>query len=190
MRTGYENYKAYSKFKGILLMDVPTEQMQYFIDYKDMEGSIGVGTTYILAPESEMMPQVILAPGSGPVRAGKFKSDTAAISTATTNKDRQKKVSDYAKKISDHYGVTDPDVRDRVAKVIMIDLENGVDPATIPLRLSRVFPDLGARVKPKPKPEPAPVTIPEPDEVTSDNPDMPTRGRREPTNSTPVRQRR
>ena len=188
LAVGYDNYKKYSDFVGMLLMDVPTEQMQYFIDYKDMEGSIGVGTTYILAPESEMMPQVILAPGSGPVRAGKFKSDTAAISTATTNKDRQKKVSDYAKKISDHYGVTDPNVRDRVAKVIMIDLENGVDPATIPLRLSRVFPELGARVKRKS--EPAPVTIPEPDEVTSDNPDMPTRGRREPTNSTPVRQRR
>jgi hypothetical protein len=184
LEVGYDNYKKYSAFAGMLLMDIPTEQMQYFIDYKDMQGSISVSTTYIFAPESEMMPQVILAPGAGPIRAGKFKSDTSAIATAKTVKDRQKKVTDYAKKICDHYGVTDPNTRARVAEVIMADLQHGVDPAKIPTRLMKVFPELGARKKTttgvaQPGVQPA---EPEetPDEITSDNPDMPTRGRRTP----------
>jgi hypothetical protein len=184
LEVGYDNYKKYSAFAGMLLMDIPTEQMQYFIEYKDMQGSISVSTTYIFAPESEMMPQVILAPGAGPIRAGKFKSDTSAIATAKTVKDRQKKVTDYAKKICDHYGVTDPNTRARVAEVIMADLQHGVDPAKIPTRLMKVFPELGARKKTttgvaQPGVQPA---EPEetPDEITSDNPDMPTRGRRTP----------
>ena len=67
---GYNNYKKYSGFIGMLLMDVPTDQCQYFVDYADMAGSISAGTTYLLAPESEMMPQVVLQPG-GEIRAGR-----------------------------------------------------------------------------------------------------------------------
>lgn len=147
---GYNNYKTYSGFVGMLLMDIPTDQLQYFTDYKDMSGSISVSTTYIYAPESEMMPQVILSPGAGPIRAGKFKSDTTAIATAAQkgkSSEIKKRVDDYAKKITDHYGVTDPRIVAQVSGVILTDLQHGVDPAKIPARLAKVFPELGARKK-------------------------------------------
>lgn len=57
---GFNNYKSYSHFDGILMMDLKTEVAQYFKDYASMKGSIKTGTTYIYAPESEAMPQVVL----------------------------------------------------------------------------------------------------------------------------------
>ena len=57
---GFANYKSYSHFDGILMMDLKTEVSQYFKDYASMKGSIKTGTTYIYAPESEAMPQVVL----------------------------------------------------------------------------------------------------------------------------------
>lgn len=155
LEVGYNNYKSYSGFVGMLLMDVPTDQLQYFVDYKDMNGSISVSTTYILAPESEMMPQVILAPGAGPIRAGKFKSDTSAIAAATQKgkvSDLKKKVADYVKKITDHYGITDPRTIAQINGVILADLQHGVDPAKIPARLAKVFPEFSSRKKTQAEP--------------------------------------
>jgi len=57
---GFNNYKSYSKFDGILMMDVGSQVAQYFKDYPSMKGSIKVGTAYVYAPESEAMPQVVL----------------------------------------------------------------------------------------------------------------------------------
>lgn len=57
---GFNNYKSYSHFDGILMMDLPAEVAQYFKDYPSMKGSIKTGTTYVYAPESEAMPQVVL----------------------------------------------------------------------------------------------------------------------------------
>jgi hypothetical protein len=57
---GFNNYKSYSGFDGILLMDVNSQVAQYFKDYASMKGSIKTGTTYVYAPESEAMPQVVL----------------------------------------------------------------------------------------------------------------------------------
>lgn len=57
---GFENYKSYSKFDGILMMNANSQVAQYFKDYPSMKGSIKTGTTYVLAPESEAMPQVVL----------------------------------------------------------------------------------------------------------------------------------
>lgn len=65
LNVGYENYKAYSNFDGILLMDVRSESAQYFRDYSSMKGLIKVDTTYIYAPESEAMPKVSLLPQGG-----------------------------------------------------------------------------------------------------------------------------
>lgn len=62
LNVGYENYKAYSKFDGILMMDVRSESSQYFRDYPSMSGLVKVDTTYIYAPESEAMPKVSLMP--------------------------------------------------------------------------------------------------------------------------------
>jgi hypothetical protein len=123
--------------------------MQYFAEYKDMAGSISASTTYLLAPESEMMPQVILAPGAGTIRAGKFKSDTTAISQAVEQNAKkaeiQKKVADYAKKICSHYGVSDLNFVKQVQAVILQDLSHGVDANKIPTRLAKVFPELAPR---------------------------------------------
>lgn len=57
---GFSNYKSYSHFDGILMIDFPNEVAQYFKDYASMKGSIKAGTAYIYAPESEAMPQVVL----------------------------------------------------------------------------------------------------------------------------------
>ena len=81
LRTGYENYKALSGFEGLLLMDLPTERIQYFTDYDEMQGLIKNDSVYIYAPEAEMMPKVALA-GGGKSVAGKGKaapSDDAAV---------------------------------------------------------------------------------------------------------------
>lgn len=70
LRTGYNNYKTLSGFEGILLMDLPTERIQYFTDYDDMQDLIKNDAVYIYAPEAEMMPKVALA-GGGKASAGK-----------------------------------------------------------------------------------------------------------------------
>lgn len=64
LKTGFDNYKEYSKFDGILLMDVNSEQAQYFTSYEQMKGLIKIDSVYIVAPEGEIMPKVSLI-GSG-----------------------------------------------------------------------------------------------------------------------------
>jgi hypothetical protein len=60
LNVGFNNYKSYSHFNGILLMDFKGQVAQYFKDYPSMKGSIKAGTPYVYAPESEAMPQVVL----------------------------------------------------------------------------------------------------------------------------------
>jgi hypothetical protein len=64
LKTGFDNYKEYSKFDGILLMDINSEQAQYFTSYEQMKGLIKIDSVYIVAPEGEIMPKVSLL-GSG-----------------------------------------------------------------------------------------------------------------------------
>ena len=182
LSVGYDNYKAYSKFAGMLLMDVPTEQLKYYVDYADMAGDISVSTTYLLAPESEMMPQVILAPGSGPIRAGAFKSSPTDLqTTGGTKAATKKKIEEYAKKICSHYSITDVNFIKRVAQVIETDLSMGISPDKIPLRLAKVFPELNPR---KPKQEVAKgLPYDQPDDEAE-----PTQGTERPIS--PPRQRR
>lgn len=66
LEVGFENYKAYSGFDGILLMDMPSGTAQYFRDYDSMRGRIKADAAYVLAPESEGMPKVSLAAGVAP----------------------------------------------------------------------------------------------------------------------------
>ena len=73
LKTGFDNYKEYSKFDGILLMDVNSEQSQYFTSYEQMKGLIKIDSVYIVAPEGEIMPKVSLlgsgkAPSDGEVK--------------------------------------------------------------------------------------------------------------------------
>ena len=78
LAVGFDNYKAYSHFDGILLMDIGIETAQYFKDYASMADSINAGTAYIYAPESEGMPQVVLSPVEGVSSAkGKAKAKAA-----------------------------------------------------------------------------------------------------------------
>jgi hypothetical protein len=65
LAVGFENYKAYSHFDGILMMDVGSETARYFKDYDSMAGSIKSDTPYIYAPEAEGMPKVSLMPVEG-----------------------------------------------------------------------------------------------------------------------------
>jgi len=73
LTVGFDNYKAYSDFDGILLVDVPSETAQYFRNYAEMRGHAKAGQGYVYAPESEAMPQVDLIPepGVGTIRGGR-----------------------------------------------------------------------------------------------------------------------
>jgi len=65
LNVGFDNYKAYSDFDGILLVDVPSETTQYFRSYGEMRGHAKADQGYVYAPESEAMPQVRLIPKGG-----------------------------------------------------------------------------------------------------------------------------
>jgi hypothetical protein len=65
LTVGFENYKSYSKFDGILMLNAGRQVAQYFKDYASMKGSIKAETTYVYAPESEAMPKVMLTDTMG-----------------------------------------------------------------------------------------------------------------------------
>ena len=58
LSVGFENYKAYSNFDGLLIMSVPQRTAQYFTTIEELLPNIRSDSPYILAPESEMMPRV------------------------------------------------------------------------------------------------------------------------------------
>jgi hypothetical protein len=64
LKTGYENYKKYSGFDGILLLDVRSNgTAQYFETYDDMRGHIKSSTIYLLScDEYDCMPQIVISP--------------------------------------------------------------------------------------------------------------------------------
>lgn len=84
LNVGFENYKAYSDFDGILLVDVPSETAQYFRSYGEMRGHAKAGQGYVYGPETEAMPQVVLIPksGIGTPKAAKSSAGTAAATVA------------------------------------------------------------------------------------------------------------
>ena len=60
LKTGFENYKNYSNFDGILMMNNNSESVQYFTSYESMQGLIKSDVAYMMAPDSEGMPKVDL----------------------------------------------------------------------------------------------------------------------------------
>lgn len=84
IEVGYNNYKTYSKFDGILMMDVPSESSQYFPDYASMAGKINSGVPYLYGPETEGMPKIRLLPGKSAV------SDKAPAQSTTAKKSVQR----------------------------------------------------------------------------------------------------
>ena len=62
MAVGYENYKEYSGFDGILLMSSANKNALYFTDFDTVKNRIKITTTYICAPEGDMMPKIELFP--------------------------------------------------------------------------------------------------------------------------------
>lgn len=77
LKVGFENYKAYSKFDGILMMDVNSESSQYFPTYESMAGRIKSDVPYLYGPEGEALPKVRLVPLAGGETVGDV-GDTAA----------------------------------------------------------------------------------------------------------------
>lgn len=58
---GFDNYKTYSGFDGMMLLDVGGgDALQYFPDFKSMLGKIRVSTIYMWGPSTDAMPQVTL----------------------------------------------------------------------------------------------------------------------------------
>lgn len=79
---GYKNYKKYSGFNGMLLMDVKSESAQYFEDLAKAKDSLKVDTAYVYAPETEAMPKVTLLPQGG----GGVGSDEGSAEQPTTTR--------------------------------------------------------------------------------------------------------
>lgn len=142
-RVGYNNYKKYSQFEGMLIMDLPTEQVQYFKDFDDMEGQISVKTAYILAPEAEMMPQVELSPGAS-IRAGRFNLEKSLPQQAGQRITKQKLTAmaqAVAKEMAFERGVSDPQSIATITDVIMREYSNGTDPTKIGKIVYKMFPN-------------------------------------------------
>ena len=83
LKVGFANYKKYSGFDGILMMDVRSEGLQYFTKYTEMAGKVKVDSAYLYAPESEAMPKVKLLPLGGGAAAG-GDTETDNVGTAPT----------------------------------------------------------------------------------------------------------
>lgn len=80
LETGFNNYKEYSGFDGMLLADVGSGlAAQYFEDYDSMRGLVKVDTIYMYGPEGESMPQVTL-------KVAKSSAPTIVEPTAKTSK--------------------------------------------------------------------------------------------------------
>lgn len=61
LEAGYNNYKHYSGFDGLMLLDVGGgNALQYFKEFDDMRGKISYGTIYMYGPSTDAMPQVVL----------------------------------------------------------------------------------------------------------------------------------
>jgi len=58
LQVGFDNYKAYSGFDGMLIMSVSNRTAQYFTSIEEILPNISASTAYILGPEGEIMPQV------------------------------------------------------------------------------------------------------------------------------------
>ena len=87
LSVGFDNYKAYSGFDGILLMDVPSQTAQYFRDYDSMRGRIKSETPYVYAPESEGMPKVGLVAGDGSSAGGAKSAAAKGTVSAAVDQD-------------------------------------------------------------------------------------------------------
>jgi len=143
LNVGYDNYKKYSGFEGMLLMDVPTEQIQYFHDYEDMNGSISTGTCYIMAPESEMMPQVILDPGAGPIRVGRLgKTVVPDAKPEATSSQYQKEITDFAETLAAKHKASYPHVIGKIVHMTTDALQQGVPGKDILAMLKAEIPEL------------------------------------------------
>lgn len=144
---GYNNYKQYSGFVGMLLVDVPTEQLQYFEDYSDMTGNISSGTCYIMAPESEMMPQVILDPGAGPIRAGRAPTPVVpSQAPVATSPDYQKQVTDFANALAAKHKIADPATIGKIVHLTTDALQQQVPQAGILKLLKSEIPELNPQM--------------------------------------------
>jgi hypothetical protein len=143
-KTGYNNYKKYSQFEGMLIMDIPSEQVQYFVDFDAMIGNISVKTAYILAPEAEMMPQVELTPGAT-IRAGRFNLEKSLPQQQTGQRVTKQKLTAMAqavaKEMAFERGVNDPQSIATIADVIMREYSNGTDPTKIGKIVYKMFPN-------------------------------------------------
>lgn len=61
LSVGYDNYRKYSEFDGLLMICMKSRTMQYFENYSDMQGNIHASTPYIYCVEQEAMPKIILS---------------------------------------------------------------------------------------------------------------------------------
>ena len=168
VKVGYDNYKKYSGFAGMLLMDLPTDQVQYFVDFESMIGNISVGTPYIFSPEATMMPQVILEPGAT-IRAGRFSVKPEQELAGKNDTELETAAINFTEKLCAERGIKDPATINTIATEVMADLSNNVPPKKIYADLLKKFPQLAPPSRKKQPTASAPVAQePEPEpEITA-----------------------
>lgn len=82
LSAGFDNYKASSKFDGILLLDVSGGNVaQYFNSYAEAKGKVRYSTVYLYAPATDSMPKVELKVTGTDVKKA-AKGDAAKAGTA------------------------------------------------------------------------------------------------------------
>ena len=164
-KVGYNNYKKYSAFEGMLIMDLPSEQAQYFKDFDDMVGQISVKTAYILAPEAEMMPQVELSPGAT-IRAGRFDVEKTLPGQEKSKLSKQKIATiaqAAAREMAYERGISDAESIAKIRDVITAEYTKGTPAKKIANIVYKMFPK-AKKVQPKqpvqvtPQPAPAMAT--------------------------------
>lgn len=80
LEAGYNNYKHYSGFDGLMLLDVGGgNALQYFKEFSEMRGKISYGTIYMYGPSTDAMPQVVLN-----LKASGIQVPSSKISTPDT----------------------------------------------------------------------------------------------------------
>lgn len=142
VRTSFENYKTYAKFKGMILLDTNTEQLQYFETFDQMNGHISAGTPYLRAPERDVIPQVDLKPNAGAIQAGRFSINPKKEIGGPDDQALSASALKFAEKLADARMITDRSKIEAIALDIVSGLQSGMKKDELYQELLKQYPEL------------------------------------------------
>jgi hypothetical protein len=165
VKTNFENYKNYAKFKGLMLLDVNSEQFQYFETFDQMNGHIKVGTPYLRAPERDVTPQIELSPNAGAIHMGRFSINPKKDIVGSNDQEVSASVMQFAEKLADDRMITDRAKIEAIALDIMNGLRAKTKKDVIFQDLLKKYPELNRQPQKAATPTAAPVAAQPPTPV-------------------------